>query len=65
MSLISKDTGIVIYDADRNLYYYGYNTFGKDLRKAKIYHNQNCVNEVYQKYKGWNLKQANVEINLI
>lgn len=54
--------GTVIYDKDTNEYYADYNTWVKQLRKAKVYHSPTYIQYVFDKFKDRNLSTCHVTI---
>lgn len=68
MTPVMHDGGIVILDTENNTYYCGLNTWDKQLRKAKIYHQNKWADDVIKDYnkKGKSkLTKITVSINVI
>lgn len=63
-TLETKDTGIVIYDADTHQFWCNLNKWSQNLRHAEIYHSMAYVDAVIQKFLKRNLKTATVTITL-
>lgn len=62
--LMLKDSGIIIYDKDTNEWYCGLNTFSASLREAKVYHNPNYVNAIFDRYKDRDLGTKRIFMNV-
>ena len=68
MTPITQDNGIVILDTENKTYYCGLNTWDKQLRKAKIYHQERYANDLINDYvvKGkTNLVKMHVMLQII
>lgn len=59
-----KDNGYVVKDSISKEYFCGYNTWDKQLRKAKIYHSTRYANETLndKRFRNRTMKIVEVEI---
>lgn len=60
--MINSDYCLAIVNKDTEEYYYGLKTWGKELRKAELYHSMMYVQEVIKRYSALNLKIVEIFI---
>lgn len=60
----TEDTGIVIYDIDTNKYWCNNNKWSPNIRFACIYHSENYVNQVFEKFPDKHLATAQIQVRI-
>lgn len=60
--MINSDYCLAVVDKDTEEYYFGLKLWGKELRKAKLYHSMEHVQNVINRNSAYNLKIVEIYI---